>query len=51
MSKKPNKRELLLRETKYLENIGEGLTKDQNIESLVTEFNITYDTAETIYYK
>lgn len=50
MGKKPNKREILLRETMCLENIGEGLTKDQNIDKLVTEFNITYDTAEKLYF-
>lgn len=49
MGKKPNKREILLRETKCLENIGEGLSKDHNIDILVQEFNITHETAETIY--
>ena len=51
MAKKPNKRDLLQRETKCLENIGEGLTKDQNIDNLVDEFNITHDTAERLYFQ
>ena len=51
MGRKPNKREILLRETRCLENIGEGLTKDQNVSDLVKNFNITHDTAEQLYFQ
>jgi len=46
-----SKREELLRETKCLENIGEGLTKDQNINDLTKTFGVTHDTAEQIYFQ
>lgn len=51
MAKKPNKKELLAREMACLENIGTGLVKEQNIEDLVDQFNITRETAEKVYFE
>lgn len=51
MAKRPNKRELLMRETKCLEGIGAGLTREQNLDMLVAEFNITHETAEKLYFE
>lgn len=51
MPKKPNKREILMREMACLENIGMGKVKDENIEDLKERFNIVQETAEKVYFE
>lgn len=49
--KVPNRKELLERELKCLENIGQGLTKSENIDILIDMFNITARKAEQLYFQ
>lgn len=51
MAKRLNRKEILNRELKCLENIGQGLTKGENMDILIEEFKMTPDKAEQLYFQ
>jgi hypothetical protein len=51
MGKKLNRKQLLEREITCLSNIGEGLTKNQNIDNLIDTYGMSAEKAELLYFQ